>query len=96
MEPAEAIRESRVSIAFDATYEPLVYYCSTRPLVGVRKVLLELRHIQFGEEVHELGASAVDRRMLVPLDKAKNTDYWEPLCPSTAVDKLGDLARLVC
>jgi len=93
MTPLEAIRESRVSVAYDDFFEPLVYYCSDLSLEAVRALLVRLGRIEFGEALGKLGDKNTGRAFLVPLDKAEATENWEPLLPSCAIDKLGDIVR---
>jgi hypothetical protein len=94
MTPADAIRESRVSIAVDTTYHPpLLYYCSPLSLNEVRAALFKLKIIAFPEALSRLSEKQKPAaRSLVPLDKAEATEQWEPVAPKSAVDKLAELS----
>lgn len=91
MTPGEAIQESRIGVAADTTYNPLLYFCSSHPLEEVRAALDSLPDFD-GRGLEMLGdAGGPGLMILVPLEKAGTTEQWEPLCPRTVIDKLGDL-----
>lgn len=95
MSPADAIKASRIGLAIDESYEPLVFYCSRDSISTVRTHLCRIGQTARARALRLLGEheAGTIRIQLVPMSDAEKTKTWEPVAPKTAIDDLADLAR---
>lgn len=86
MRAEEAIRESRVQIAYRVQVvrePPRLEYVTPRE-----------DHMQVGYDMQDVLPPALfGNRHFVPLHRAVRWGSWTPLSPKTAIDKLADLVR---
>jgi len=95
MSPTDAIAASRVKIAVDESYEPLVFYCSRESISTVRIRLCRVGQTARARALKHLGEHEPGkiRVQLVPMLDAEKTNNWEPVAPKMVIDYLADLAR---
>jgi len=95
MSPTDAIAASRVKIAVDESYEPLVFYCSLGSMSYVRRQLCNVGQVARARALKHLGEHEPGkiRIQLVPMLDAEKTNNWEPVSPKMVIDYLADLAR---